>query len=172
MIEISNNEKLLVDLFLKKPTENIKEPFLSVFHSLLLDKEIEDKEEPCLAGCGHNMAFSRIIENPKKYLIFNLNRKDDPNYDMKLTYSTSLNLTEEREDIKYEYEYDLILSLTDKNINDINNYKLYFKNFINDQWYKYVNGNPEQIQGNIHDDISNQNPNILIYKKKSIKIAN
>ena len=101
-----------------------------------------------------------------------VNRKYDPNYEMKLIYSTSLKLTEEKEDIKYEHEYDLILALTDKKINDINNYKLYFKNFINEKWYKYVSGDPQEIQGNIQDDISNQNPNILIYKKKSVKIVN
>lgn len=172
LIHISNKEQLLVDLFFKKPEEKIQERFLSVFKSLLIDKETEDKKEPCLGGCGHNMAFSRIIENPKKYLILNLNRKYDPNYEMKLIYSTSLKLTEEKEDIKYEHEYDLILALTDKKINDINNYKLYFKNFVNEKWYKYVSGDPQEIQGNIQDDISNQNPNILIYKKKSVKIVN
>ena len=172
LINISNEEQLLADLFFKKPEEKIQEPFLSVFKSLLIDKETEDKKEPCIGGCGKNMAFSRIIENHKKYLILNINRKYDPNNEMKLTYSTTLKLTEEKRDIKYEHEYDLILAITDKNINDINDYKLYLKNFINDTWYKYVSGDPSVIQGNMMDEISNQNPNIFIYKKKSVKIVN
>lgn len=89
---------------------------------------------------------------------------------IKIKYSTELKLTEEKNDKEYEHEYELILALTDKN-NEQNNYILFFKNFINDKWYKLFNGKNEDIKENIKDEINKTNPNILIYKKKFIKLG-
>ena len=45
------------------------------------------------------------------------------------------------------------------------------KNYINNKWYKYVNGKQKDIIGNIQEEINSKNPNILIYKQKSIKFG-
>ena len=114
------------------------------------------------------------------YLIFNLNREDDPEKKMKLKYKIPLKLNEEKSN--KEYHYELILALVNintnikgksdpeiKSINAINKevFQLYFKNFINDKSYRIINGKLEEFNGDINIEISKHNPNILIYKRKN-----
>ena len=95
---------------------------------------------------------------------------------MKIDYSTPLKFSIETQNHEHKkYEYELISALCDINttninlnvINEINkqSFKLFFKNFINDKWFKIININPEEFNGNIQAEISNYKPNILIYKK-------
>ena len=172
-ILISEEKKLLLDLFLRE--EENKNDIKELKHELrnLLLESI-DKKIFC-PKCNVNMDVFMKIEEPKNYLIFNLTKNEKIKNTEKLIYSNNITLTEEKEGKKYNYEYELISALADKNIKiqdkdniDIkkqNKYILYFKNFINTKWYKLVNGKHEDILGNIQDDINKHNPNILIYKK-------
>lgn len=179
-ILISEEKKISVDLFLKKSV-NVKDmpkELKSNLKNLLLEKL--DMKLFC-PKCNENMDVFMKIEEPKKYLIFNLNRDEKIKNTMKLIYSNNINLTEEKEGKKYKYEYELISALTDKkikindkdiiDINEQNKYILFFKNYINNKWYKYINGNQEDFIGNIQDELNSKNPNILIYKQKSIKFG-
>ena len=172
-ILISEEKKLLLDLFQRE--EENKNDIKELKHELrnLLLESI-DKKIFC-PKCNVNMDVFMKIEEPKKYLIFNLTKNEKIKNTEKLIYSNNITLTEEKEGKKYNYEYELISALADKNIkiqdkdnidiNKQNKYILYFKNFINTKWYKLVNGKHEDILGNIQDDINKHNPNILIYKK-------
>ena len=172
-ILISEEKKLLLDLFQRE--EENKNDIKELKHELrnLLLESVDIKI--FCPKCNVNMDVFMKIEEPKKYLIFNLTKNEKIKNTEKLIYSNNITLTEEKEGKKYNYEYELISALADKNIkiqdkdnidiNKQNKYILYFKNFINTKWYKLVNGKREDILGNIQDDINKHNPNILIYKK-------
>jgi DNA-directed RNA polymerase subunit M/transcription elongation factor TFIIS len=170
LVEISTDKKIVFDLFIKETMEkDVHEEMKSIFKPLLKDEQLDKEKFPC-PTCKQDMTIFRTIENPKNYLIFNINRNAQLKNPIKIKYSTELKLTEEKNDKEYEHEYELILVLSDKN-NDQNNYVLFFKNFINDKWYKLFNGKNEDVKGNIKDEINKTNPNILIYKKKFIKLG-
>ena len=172
-ILISEEKKLLLDLFQRE--EENKNDIKELKHELrnLLLESVDIKI--FCPKCNVNMDVFMKIEEPKNYLIFNLTKNEKIKNTEKLIYSNNITLTEEKEGKKYNYEYELISALADKNIkiqdkdnidiNKQNKYILYFKNFINTKWYKLVNGKREDILGNIQDDINKHNPNILIYKK-------
>ena len=178
-ILISEEKKLLLDLFQRE--EENKNDIKELKHELrnLLLESVDIKI--FCPKCNVNMDVFMKIEEPKKYLIFNLTKNEKIKNTEKLIYSNNITLTEEKEGKKYNYEYELISALADKNtkiqdkdnidINKQNKYILYFKNFINTKWYKLVNGKHEDILGNIQDDINKHNPNILIYKKKLIQFG-
>ena len=92
---------------------------------------------------------------------------------MNLIYSETLKLTDEKD--KKDYKYQLVLALTNIDIKltyeeNIKNYVLVFKNFINNHWYQKTGETTEDMTKKIKDLsvqqlISEQKPNILIYKK-------
>ena len=99
---------------------------------------------------------------------------------MRLIISDPLIITEEKFNCVNKYTYELIsvfadlnpntLNLTDAqilNINEINknNLKILCKNFINDKWYRIINGKIEEFKGNIKEEINNYKSNALIYKR-------
>ena len=99
---------------------------------------------------------------------------------MRLIISDPLIITEEKFNCENKYTYELIsvfadlnpntLNLTDAqilNINEINknNLKILCKNFINDKWYRIINGKIEEFKGNIKEEINNYKSNALIYKR-------
>ena len=178
-ILITEEKKISVDLFLKKSVsiKDMPKELKSNLKNLLLEKHMK----LFCPKCNENMDAYMKIEEPKKYLIFNLNRDEKIKNTMKLIYSNNINLTEEKDGKKYKYEYELISALANKkikindkdiiDINEQNKYILYMKNYINNKWYKYVNGKQKDIIGNIQEEINSKNPNILIYKQKSIKFG-
>jgi len=178
-ILISEEKKISVDLFLKKSVsiKDMPKELKSNLKNLLLEKHMK----LFCPKCNENMDAYMKIEEPKKYLIFNLNKDEKIKNTMKLIYSNNINLTEEKDGKKYKYEYELISALANKkikindkdiiDINEQNKYILFMKNYINNKWYKYVNGKQKDIIGNIQEEINSKNPNILIYKQKSIKFG-
>ena len=180
LIRKSEEKKISVDLFLKKSVsiKDMPKELKSNLKNLLLEKL--DMKLFC-PKCNENMDAYMKIEEPKKYLIFNLNKDEKIKNTMKLIYSNNINLTEEKDGKKYKYEYELISALANKkikindkdiiDINEQNKYILFMKNYINNKWYKYVNGKQKDIIGNIQEEINSKNPNILIYKQKSIKFG-
>ena len=179
-ILISEEKKISVDLFLKRADnqKDIKE-LKSELKNLLL--ESHDQKLFC-PKCNSKMDIFMEIVEPKKYLIFNINKNEKIKNPIKLIYSNNIELTEEKGGKKYNYEYELVSVLADKkikindndiiDINEENKYILFFRNYINSKWYKFVNGKQEDILGNLQVDINNHNPNILIYKKKCLKFGN
>ena len=95
--EISKEKKYVIDLFLFHTDFNIVEPLQSVFNNLLSENEELNVDKICKM-CGYETIIIKEIENLNKYLIINLNREKDPNNTMKLIYSETLNLIEEKED--------------------------------------------------------------------------
>ena len=178
--EISKEKKYVIDLFLFHTDFNIVEPLQSVFNNLLSENDELNVDKICKM-CGYETIIIKEIENLNKYLIINLNREKDPNNTMKLIYSETLNLIEEKEDgTNKKYQYKLISVLSDINSN-INNlamaqqlsiiqinkicFKIFFRNFINDKWYKILDNEPPKLFENIEEEINKFMPNILIYKR-------
>ena len=173
---VSRENKYIIDLFLRKPViEEIREDLQSIFGSLLTNSNEIVNNEKC-QKCGCETIRIKSLENLKKYLIININSDADPNNKMKIDYSTPLKFSIETQNHEHKkYEYELISALCDINttnidlnvINEMNkqSFKVFFKNFINDKWFKIININPEEFNGNIQAEISNYKPNILIYKK-------
>ena len=178
LIEIQTEKKFVMNLYLKETiNKQIHEEMKSILKPLLLDEQLETKKFPCLT-CKQDMTVYRTIENPKNYLIFNIEKSEKLKNPIKMKYSTNLKLTEVKNEKEYEFEYELIMALTDKNtkvlnpkdnnniINEQYNCALYFKNFIKDDWHRLINGKYEHFKGNIKNELNEKKPNILIYKKK------
>ena len=178
LIEIQTEKKFVMNLYLKETiNKEIHEEMKSILKPLLLDEQLETKKFPCLT-CKQDMTVYRTIENPKNYLIFNIEKSEKLKNPIKMKYSTNLKLTEVKNEKEYEFEYELIMALTDKKTNVLNpkdnnniineqyNCSLYFKNFIKDDWHKLINGKYEHFKGNIKNELNEKKPNILIYKKK------
>lgn len=178
LIEIQTEKKFVMNLYLKETiNKEIHEEMKSILKPLLLDEQLETKKFPCLT-CKQDMTVYRTIENPKNYLIFNIEKSEKLKNPIKMKYSTNLKLTEVKNEKEYEFEYELIMALTDKKTNVLNpkdnnniineqyNCALYFKNFIKDDWHRLINGKYEHFKGNIKNELNEKNPNILIYKKK------
>ena len=178
--EISKEKKYVIDLFLFHTDFNIVEPLQSVFNNLLSENDELNVDKICKM-CGYETIIIKEIENLNKYLIINLNREKDPNNTMKLIYSETLNLIEEKEDgTNKKYQYKLISVLSDINSNIKNlamvqqlsiiqinkiSFKIFFRNFINDKWYKILDNEPPKLFENIEEEINKFMPNILIYKR-------
>ena len=178
LIEIQTEKKFVMNLYLKETiNKKIHEEMKSILKPLLLDEQLETKKFPCLT-CKQDMTVYRTIENPKNYLIFNIEKSEKLKNPIKMKYSTNLKLTEVKNEKEYEFEYELIMALTDKKTNVLNpkdnnniineqyNCALYFKNFIKDDWHSLINGKYENFKGNIKNELNEKKPNILIYKKK------
>ena len=178
LIEIQTEKKFVMNLYLKETiNKKIHEEMKSILKPLLLDEQLETKKFPCLT-CKQDMTVYRTIENPKNYLIFNIETSEKLKNPIKMKYSTNLKLTEVKNEKEYEFEYELIMALTDKKTNVLNpkdnnniineqyNCALYFKNFIKDDWHCLINGKYEHFKGNIKNELNEKKPNILIYKKK------
>ena len=178
LIEIQTEKKFVMNLYLKETiNKEIHEEMKSILKPLLLDEQLETKKFPCLT-CKQDMTVYRTIENPKNYLIFNIEKSQKLKNPIKMKYSTNLKLTEVKNEKEYEFEYELIMALTDKKTNVLNskdnnniineqyNCALYFKNFIKDDWHRLINGKYEHFKGNIKNELNEKKPNILIYKKK------
>ena len=178
LIEIQTEKKFVMNLYLKETiNKEIHEEMKSILKPLLLDEQLETKKFPCLT-CKQDMTVYRTIENPKNYLIFNIEKSEKLKNPIKMKYSTNLKLTEVKNEKEYEFEYELIMALTDKKTNVLNpkdnnniineqyNCALYFKNFIKDDWHRLINGKYEHFKGNIKNELNEKKPNILIYKKK------
>ena len=178
LIEIQTEKKFVMNLYLKETiNKEIHEEMKSILKPLLLDEQLETKKFPCLT-CKQDMTVYRTIENPKNYLIFNIEKSEKLKNPIKMKYSTNLKLTEVKNEKEYEFEYELIMALTDKKTNVLNpkdnnniineqyNCALYFKNFIKDDWHCLINGKYEHFKGNIKNELNEKKPNILIYKKK------
>ena len=178
--EISKEKKYVIDLFLFHTDFNIVEPLQSVFNNLLSENDELNIDKLC-KRCRYETIIIKEIENLNKYLIINLNREKDPNNTMKLIYSETLNLIEEKEDeTNKKYQYKLISVLSDINSNITNlamaqqlsiiqinkiSFKIFFRNFINDKWYKILDNEPPKLFENIEEEINKFMPNILIYKR-------
>ena len=178
LIEIQTEKKFVMNLYLKETiNKQIHEEMKSILKPLLLDEQLETKKFPCLT-CKQDMTVYRTIENPKNYLIFNIEKSEKLKNPIKMKYSTNLKLTEVKNEKEYEFEYELIMALTDKKTNVLNpkdnnniineqyNCAFYFKNFIKDDWHSLINGKYEHFKGNIKNELNEKKPNILIYKKK------
>lgn len=175
-VEIVEENKYIIDLFLKPEISGDKS-LQSIFLKAL--SGIENNNEKC-KYCGNIMSYTKSIGVSKKYLILNIKSIKEPQNLMRLKISDPLIITEEKFNCENKYTYELIsvfadlnpntLNLTDAqilNINEINknNLKILCKNFINDKWYRIINGKIEEFKGNIKEEINNYKSNALIYKR-------
>ena len=174
-MKISEENKFVIDLFLREPDVVEDEALHSILQNLLMGGG--NNQGTCV-NCGGATDITISIGGLKKYLIFNLNRKNDIFSKMKIKCSDPLKLEikKENEEYKYKYEYELITVLADIRIdyyepqinleNNRTEVQVFFKNFINDNYYMKINGKYEAVpQQNFHEEISKHKPNILIYKR-------
>ena len=134
----------------------------------------ENETEKCEL-CGNLIIKTKSLKNLKKYLIINLDRKNDPQNLMNFIPSNPLIIYETKEDNEnkeYKHQYELIACLArikdpkeNNNQNNGNNFRIYFKNFINGKFYKTLDGKCEEFKKKIQFEILDDKPQILIYKR-------
>ena len=166
---ISQDKKNVLNLYLRNPDaiygKDIPlEELQSIFMNVLL-KGNQILNNPFCIRCGYQTILIPVLSDLKNYLIINLNRELDPNNNMKLLYSTELKILDEK---NKENNYELIFALCDITNNiewNKSNFKMFFKNFINNKWYRNINAQHEELNADIKAEISKYEPNILIYKR-------
>ena len=161
--KIPKEKEIIINLTFDSKVEYVEE-LNNVFNSLYFGDRMKSQSKYC-PNCSSNLNISKSFDKTGKYLIINLNQKNNT---MKLQFSQNLKIYDNMKEKTYEYK--LISALTDININtncigNMNKYSLFMKNYINNQCYKIVQGNPDIIKGKINEEINGHNPNILIYKK-------
>ena len=165
--KIISKEKVLVanlTLFSQIPyTDELN----NIFKNFLIGEKEESQTKHC-PRCSSFLSLSKTLYKTSKYLVINLDRKKDPNKNMKLSFKENLKIADDYE--KKEYEYELLSALTGININlsyveNMNKIVLFIKNYIKNVWYRLNEGKYVLINENISEIIKDQNPNILIYKR-------
>ena len=171
--DIKEKSTFIIDLYLRKPEVKDKnqESLHSIFSNLLSG---ENETEKCEL-CGNLIIKTKSLKNLKKYLIINLDRKNDPQNLMNFIPSNPLIIYETKEDNEnkeYKHQYELIACLArikdpkeNNNQNNGNNFRIYFKNFINGKFYKTLDGKCEEFKEKIQIEILDDKPQILIYKR-------
>ena len=166
--------RVIIDLFLRDSDLRATIDFEDNFRDLLLPKDANNNFKESCSLCHGDMILSKSVVNLKKYLIININIEKEPQDLFQLKYS-SLKL--KGVDNKNN-NFELISALCDINTNtgnidpnelkkinekNGNDFKIFFKNFINDKWY---------ADTEIHEEIDidkvlneEHKPNILIYKR-------
>jgi hypothetical protein len=137
---------IIIDLFLRESDLRATIDFEDNFRDLLLPKDANNNFKESCSFCHGDMILSKSVENLTKYLIININREKESKDLFQLKYS-SLKL--KGVDNKNN-NFKLISALCDINTNtgniepnelkkinekNGNDFKIFFKNFINDKWY-------------------------------------
>ena len=173
--EISREKKYIIDLFLKKSDIEDGVELQDIFKQLLLTQEDENNLAEICSRCESDVNINKSLENLKKYLIININKIKELDNVINLKYSSPLILKGDDDKI---YKFELISALCNVNTENIEpnellniitknriDFKLFFKNFINDKLFSIIGSNAEIFKGDIQNDLSNYNPNILIYRR-------
>ena len=175
--QISEDTKYIIDLFLIKSVINDPVDIQDNFKEMLVSQEEQNNFAEKCSFCKSKTFIIRSLENMKKYLILNINRGKEQNDLIKLKYSA---LDLKGSDNK-KYKFELISALCDINTSAESNdqsellkikeknrtdFKIFFKNFINDKWYRKLDSDAEMLQrDDIEEEIRDYKPNILIYKR-------
>ena len=178
-IKLKEEKKYIIDLFLRESVLSSAVEFGDNFRDFLLPQDANDNFKEVCPKCKKKMNLGKSVENLKKYLIININREKESKDLIKFKYS-SLKL--KGGDNKY-YNFKLILALCDINTNTENieqnelikinekngtNFKIFFKNLINNQWYADTEIFKKNIEKKLNDECK---PNILIYKRDQINLS-
>lgn len=175
--QISEDTKYIIDLFLIKSVLAAPVDIQDNFKEMLVSQEEQNNFAEKCSFCKSETLIIRSLENMKKYLILNINRGKEQNDLIKLKYSA---LDLKGSDNK-KYKFELISALCDINTSAESNdqsellkikeknrtdFKIFFKNFINDKWYRKLDSDAEMLQrDDIEEEIRDYKPNILIYKR-------
>ena len=165
---------IIIDLFLRDSDLRATIDFEDNFRDLLLPKDANNNFKESCSLCNGKMILSKSVENLKKYLIININREKESKDLIQLKYSSLKLKGVDNKNNKFE----LISALCDINTNtgnieqnelkkinekNGNNFKIFFKNFINDKWYANTEMKEEiDIEKVLNEE---HKPNILIYKR-------
>ena len=165
---------IIIDLFLGESVLSSAVDFEDNFRDFLISKEAVDNFNELCPFCQSGMNLGKSVENLKKYLIININREKESKNLIKIKYS-SLKL---KGGDNKNYNFELISALCDINTNtgnieqnelkkinekNGNDFKIFFKNFINDKWYANTEMKEEiDIEKVLNEE---HKPNILIYKR-------
>ena len=178
-IKFKEEKKYIIDLFLRESVLSSAVEFGDNFRDFLLPQDANDNFKEVCPKCKKKMNLGKSVENLKKYLIININREKESKDLIKFKYS-SLKL--KGGDNKY-YNFKLILALCDINTNTENieqnelikinekngtNFKIFFKNLINNQWYSDTEIFKKNIEKKLNEECK---PNILIYKRDQINLS-
>ena len=175
--KVEKKKCIIIDLFLGDSVLSSAVDFEDNFRDLLLPKDANNNFKESCSLCNGKMILSKSVENLKKYLIININIEKESKDLFQLKYSSLKLKGVDNKDNNFE----LISALCDintntgnieqnelKKINEKNgkNFKIFFKNFINDKWYRKLDSDAEMLQrDDIEEEIRDYKPNILIYKR-------
>ena len=163
----------IIDIYLETNNNNIPiELSFECFKSLLTDKENQTIKEPC-ALCEskeQTKILSKDIITTSEVLIININRKNDKNNTISFNYPEEFS---GNKIINKDNNYNLPdYELTTVIKRDIRNYEykflLYYKSFIDNNWYLYNNEKIELIQTKISLELKiKKNEEIISNEKKN-----
>ena len=136
-------------------------------NNLLIEKEQAMIFENCIyCKSKRNKLVIKNLLSITEVIIFNINRKKDPNYQISFNYPEFF---DGKKIIKNELNINLpkymLIGVIKKIQNNNNNYIAIYRSFINNQWYWYNNQNIGIVQ-NQNDIFDNKNACLLIYCKE------
>lgn len=171
-IQYSMENLPIIDIFLQA-NENDKYNNISFkehFNSLLLDKEEEIVNEDCIiCNIKKDKVVSKNLYYSSDLIIININRDKDPNNLVQFNYPEVFekkDIINDKNDKSFKnIIYEIFCVIKKDKANNNSQFKLFCKNFINNQWYSYDNRNIKI--SNLNEAISDsRNTYLIIYKNK------
>ena len=171
-IQYSMENLPIIDIFLQA-NENDKYNNISFkehFNSLLLDKEEEIVKEDCIiCNIKKDKVVSKNLYYSSDLIIININRDKDPNNLVQFNYPEVFekkDIINDKNDKSFKnIIYEIFCVIKKDKANNNSQFKLFCKNFINNQWYSYDNRNIKI--SNLNEAISDsRNTYLIIYKNK------
>ena len=160
----------VIDIYLEVNEVNILNNLTFEEHlkSFLLEKEKEKIKEHCILCDSEQPKFvSKDIITTSVVLIVNINRKNDKHNKISFKYPPEFN---GKKIINNKYDlpdYELTTVIKKDNNNNME-YSVFYKSFIDNNWYSYNNKKIVSIQNNYKNYIFDEkNACVLIYTKKN-----
>ena len=158
--KIPNRKSLIIPIILDSEVLCSYE-LNNIFNLLVLGERATNPSKYC-PKCHGNLSIYKSIDKTSKYLIINIKRTN--NNKMTLKFNENLKIYDDTDNIEYKYESISALTILDVNLSTL------FIKDLNNQWNRLPQKLPQNINENIiKEEISKQNPNIIIYKKISNK---
>ena len=163
----------IIDINLEAPTyynESFRVSLEEHLKILLIDKESQNIKESCIL-CGKEQIkiVSKDIVTTSEVLILNINRKNDINNIISFNYPEEFSGKKIiNSDDKYnlpDYELTSVILKKKDSLCDVK-YKLFYKNFIDNNWYSYNNEEIILVQNYKNYIFDDKNACVLIYTKK------
>ena len=127
-------------------------------NELLIERNVRNVDYCIQCKRQQNINIFKYINQSKEIIIFHIDRKNDPNHNISLSYGYSMKLLNE--------QYKLITVIKDLPSNNVisGSYVAYIRSFFNHKWYSYDN-NDIKICNNGNEIIDDKYASLLIFSR-------